>query len=419
MFGLHTFMEPSEGGCGRYSWPLASRGYEVTLVNAVLEEENPRTVLDPYVTDGTVSLACAYLGIGGTGLCPDPLLMKLAQAKTGIYGKKTAETLGYSCATITDEVFWESDTDPLPEIAGAYRYPQARGDFLGRWLHHLPNEGRDEIRDLLFVSYLRASQLLEGDGEFDESVGMETFWNGVSQVRDALPDNPDKPAVLSEGGADGIPCPLRKMYGLVMTFLPSPSLSFDTEYRTLAQRSGFFVDDAVMRRRDAQCIGMPLEPLDRYMEGWRPSGPAPDSLKDTLGNLGDSKESMFVRRYAEELGELIGSVGEILGKTKAVFFAGNAVIDGTEVPVEALIPELAEKAGLKCQEPEKVRVRNDFRGLSDWRFDITSAERCLGHRRRCCVRTPCRSRVRGIKAPSPRNRGRWVSGFRLCTGICP
>ena len=63
-----------------------------------------------------------------------------------------------------------------------------------------------------------------------------------------------------------------------------------------------------------------------------------------------------------------------LSKVKVIFFAGNAVIDGTEVPVEALIPELAEKAGLKCQEPEKVRVRNDFRGLSDWRFDITSAE---------------------------------------------
>ncbi|MGI6008944.1 MAG: hypothetical protein ACOX8X_02315 [Methanomethylophilus sp.] len=356
---------------GRYSWPLASPGYEVSLADAVLEEEGPRSVLDPYVTDGAVSLACAYRGISGTGVCPDPFLLKTAQAKTGIYGSKVPETLGYSCAVNTDEVFWESDTDPLPEIAGTYNYPRVRGEFLGRWLHQLPNETRDEIRDLLFVSYLRAAELLQGTGDFDESVGMELFWEGVSQVRDAVPDNPDVPSSLFEGGADGIPCPLRKSYSLVLSFLPSPSMSYDTGYRTLAQRSGYFADPAAMRRRDAQCIGMPLEPMADYMRDWRPSEKDPESLREALAELGDSQESMFVRRYAEETGSLIRSVGEILGKSKAVLFAGNAVIKGTEVPVEALIPELAERAGLKCQEPEKVHVRDNVRGLADWRFDLS------------------------------------------------
>ena len=364
-------MEKPIGGRGRYSWPLSSPACRVSLADDVLDEENPRTVLDPYVTDGAVSLACAYRGIAGTGLCPDPLLLKLAQAKTGIYGEKTAEMLGYSCATMTDEVFWESDTDPLPEIAGTYGYEPARGDFLARWLYQLPKESRDEIRDLLFVSYLRASELLMGTGVFDESIGMETFWDGVSQVRDALPDNPSVPASLSEGGADGIPCPLRKHYGLILSFLPSPSASYDMGYRTLAQRSGVFTDRTVMRRRDAQCIGMPLEPMADYMKEWTPSRPAPSSISDALSELEGRPEYMFIRRYAEDIGELIASVGEVLGGSKAVFFAGNAVIDGIEIPTEALIPELAEKAGLKCQEPEKVRIRDNFRGLADWRFDIS------------------------------------------------
>ena len=126
-----------------------------------------------------------------------------------------------------------------------------------------------------------------------------------------------------------------------------------------------------MRRRDAQCIGMPLEPMADYMKEWTPSRPAPSSISDALSELEGRPEYMFIRRYAEDIGELIASVGEVLGGSKAVFFAGNAVIDGIEIPTEALIPELAEKAGLKCQEPEKVRIRDNFRGLADWRFDIS------------------------------------------------
>lgn len=91
-------------GRGRYGWPISSSAYDVDLVDSILDEVDPASVLDPLCGVGTVNLACSYRGVECVGLEPDPFRQTVASAKLRMYREDTYEECGYACARVRTDV---------------------------------------------------------------------------------------------------------------------------------------------------------------------------------------------------------------------------------------------------------------------------------------------------------------------------
>lgn len=102
-------------GRGRYGWPTSSSEYDVDLVDSILDEVDPASVLDPLCGVGTVNLACSYRGVGCVGLEPDPFRQTVASAKLRMYREDTYEECGYACARVCDNLFWEDEKYEVPD----------------------------------------------------------------------------------------------------------------------------------------------------------------------------------------------------------------------------------------------------------------------------------------------------------------
>lgn len=102
-------------GRGRYGWPVSSSAYDVDLVDSILDEVDPASVLDPLCGVGTVNLACSYRGVGCVGLEPDPFRQTVASAKLRMYREDTYEECGYACARVCDNLFWEDEKYDVPD----------------------------------------------------------------------------------------------------------------------------------------------------------------------------------------------------------------------------------------------------------------------------------------------------------------
>lgn len=102
-------------GRRRYGWLISSSAYDVDLVDSILDEVDPASVLDPLCGVGTVNLACSYRGVGCVGLEPDPFCQTVASAKLRMYREDTYEECGYACARVCDNLFWEDEKYEVPD----------------------------------------------------------------------------------------------------------------------------------------------------------------------------------------------------------------------------------------------------------------------------------------------------------------
>lgn len=362
-------------GRGRYGWPISSSAYDVDLVDSLLDEVDPASVLDPLCGVGTVNLACSYRGVGCVGLEPDPFRQTVASAKLRMYREDTYEECGYACARVCDNLFWEDEKYEVPDIPGAYRFGARQTDFLRRLRYQIGEERDSASRDIMMLALFRTVVSMVRDTTeegFDDSVGLELFGDSVAEVREGIAPPLSSPSRAYLCDPRDIPYALRKGYDLILSFLPPPSKSpMYREVRSCMQWSGAFRSQEDLCDADRRSVGRPIGAVRSFTDGWSPKTPVPTSLTDTLDGLTPS-DVLFVRRYFEDLEHLFISLkGVMRADTSACFFVGNAQMDGVTVRVAEVIPEIVGRAGLRVEDVTKVRVRDARRDLEDYRIDVS------------------------------------------------
>lgn len=360
-------------GRGRYGWPVSVPSYGVDLVDSVLQETTPRSVLDPFCGYGSVNLACSLMGIRSTGLDANPFCTSIAKAKTADFADDGRAEVGYACARCIDNVFWEDEKYDPPWMAGTFSYGDRQSDYLRRLRHQSENERDPAVRQFMMLAFYRTlADVHETDeGSFDDSVGNDVYGRAVEEMRDEIGPRLSASARILLCDSRDIPCPARGYYDSVISFLPLPSVSPQPpEVRTCMQWSGLFGSPGDVERTDSWMIGTPVGTVSSYMRGWEPDGDAPltPGAEEVVAAVKerDARDSAFLRRYFSDMCQYFESSKCVMRSVKrASYFVGTTQVDGVHVPTDELVPAAAEAAGLRVLDVEKVRVRDARRDLCD------------------------------------------------------
>lgn len=361
-----------------YNWFTFPHSFSRELVHEILDQfgaTDEDWVLDPYVGAGTTLLACREKSIPAFGIDELPLSVFVSNAKVQNYDvDKLKSCLESFCpVTAQNDVF---GTVPLVEKAFSADVRQKIAEIY-TWACHLPIIEKDFFI-LALLSILENVSLTAKSGGWLRIIKNPIEANSVTDIYKnkakimiddlqaaKLPKNSSEKWYAISGDAREIIKP-EQYVRFVITSPPYLNRHDYTRVFALEMALHFVKTNAdlINIRSHAMRSHVEAKPLDDlHIIGYR----KPQNLVDILQNLkaSTSKDDRIrvpkmVEGYFEDMYACLKSLSSVIENGgKIAFVLGNVRFSGVSIPVDEIVAEIGEQAGLTVDKIIVARYRGN------------------------------------------------------------
>lgn len=406
-------------------WMRYKEGFSAGLVRRLLGQTGAERVLDPFSGIGTTVLTASSMGMQSVGIDVMPVGNAAARAVAAVANDVDVEALRRAAGRLAEHVAGGTGGRPFEHVRitrGAF--PRKTEEELGRARSFIGGVGDDAVRavlDFACMSVLEEVSYTSKDGQF-------LRWDRRSG-RDVA-DRLRKPRIPTLGQA------LRARLGMIVADAPAlrerycgprPSIhtgssltglrglrggSFDAvvtsppyanryDYtRTYALElayMGYGEEDIRGLRQDMLTATVENRPkggriAEAYGRSRLPAGAARAAaecgrLQDVLarlrgqaGSLNNPNIVRLVENYFAEMALVIAELGRLVRRGGDVFMVNDNVrYHGTDVPVDLILSEFAERSGFRCESIRSLRRGKGNSSQQMGRFGRSELRKCVYH----------------------------------------
>jgi site-specific DNA-methyltransferase (cytosine-N4-specific) len=354
-----------------YRWFNLNHSYSRNLVISLLEEYNfhsGQIVLDPFCGSGTTLLACREMGINALGVDIMPLSVFTSNSKLKPYAKQKI-----SCDY--EQIYPSRQYDFGFETADPYLHKCFPLDELTKLLHlrytiASMSEPERNFFALALLKILEEISYTMNDGaflRFSNQKRLKTLEQTFPQqvklmMEDLETQKPNRTsAVTVQGDARCIPFKDRSVDG-VITSPPYPNRHDYTRIYAVELLFSFLNNREELKRLRYSMIRSNVEARCVVrIKGYRP----PTRLEKLLFrlkqcHLPNRKVVDMVSGYFEDMYGVMVEIARVCKSgAKIAFTVGNAKYGGIMFPVDELLAEIGENAGLKTVKIIVARYRGN------------------------------------------------------------
>lgn len=379
-------------------WMKYKEGFSSQLVADLIEQENPRTVLDPFAGICTTPLIAAGQGRQATGieimpvgvlagsaiaeaangLSPDDFGEQASALVHAVRTKETATGFAFPHVRITKGAFSRKTER---EIANARRFIQSVGDAGLRLLMDLAC-----MSVLEEVSYTRKDgQYLRWDRRAERPLRSSVDLGHVPSFSDALERRLGEigedigglkkqfggghPKLVTGSCLELLKCIPDGEFDMVITSPPYANrydytrtyalelawMGFDQDgFSALRQRMlSATVENKTKRETLAEHYGENRRTFDRAAQMYDAQGAVHEVLgilREKADELSNKSVLRLIEQYFFEMAVVISELGRIVRPGGVVFMVNdNVQYHGEELPVDFILSDFAEESGFRCE----------------------------------------------------------------------
>ncbi|MGI2335732.1 MAG: hypothetical protein ACRKGH_03700 [Dehalogenimonas sp.] len=347
-----------------YNWYPYKHSYSKDLVLNLLEHfglTSGSWVLDPFCGGGNTLLTCKNAGINSQGYDILPFAVFLTRAKTSNYNAETVQA-ALELLIESKHAFaegYEPSTIPI--------YGRAFGENTQRWLHHIKSR-IDKIMDLdtRNLATLAVLSILESVAKVAKSGGFlriierseasceeleRKFIDRFRSFLDNVKTNtlPEPPLSFAELG-DARKLPLARQYDAVITSPPYPNRHDYTRIYSLELAYHFLADNDQLKRLRYRTLRSHVEAREQYFpDEYNEPFQLTTLLNQALANgFNNPQVYTMMRGYFADMFMVLKEIKKSLKSNgRVAVVVSNVRFAGTMIPVDELLLEIGQQAGLK------------------------------------------------------------------------
>ena len=413
-------------------WMKYKEGFSSQLVADLMEQENPRSVLDPFAGICTTPLTAAGQGREATGieimpvgvlvgsaiveaangLCPNAFMERSASLLQSVKTKGPAPGHRFPHVRITKGAF---SRKAEKEIAKARRFIDSVSDA-----------GLRSLLDLACMSVLEEASYTRKDGQYlrwdrranrplrscvdlghvpsfsdalerrlgeiaEDLVHLKTHFGGghpnlvtgsCLEILRGMPDGEFDMVITSP--------PYANRYDYTRTYaLELAWMGFDQEgFSALRQKMlSATVENKTKRNALAECYGDNRDALDRAERLYDEQGAVREVLhilREKADELSNKSVLRLIEQYFFEMAVVVSELGRIVRPGGAVFMVNdNVQYHGEELPVDFILADFAEGAGFRCDRIWKLARGKGNSSQQMARFGRRELRKCVYKWVRC------------------------------------
>jgi len=360
----------------RHRWFVFPHSYSDELVNAILHEwQLPpgAHILDPFVGAGTTMVVARERGFSATGFDLSPLAVLVSNVKSKDYA---ASQIRDSLADVIRQVKNSNTTNDWESERLKKAFSENERRVFGRLKKAILLQ-QPQISDFFMVALLQIvksfSRAVADGGWFrwvekdDRSADVVPYFEQqVTLMVDDIGTSPPlrEGQVLIAEEADSRYLDLEK--GVFDGLVTSPPYANRHDYSRI-----FHIELLLLGKREPDVSNLRRRSLRSHVEAQKPdvnrlpfSGyTVPDSLKTVLDDVqqgADERVAPMLAGYFEDLYACLKVAYNVLKPgAPAAFVVGNVRYAGVVVPVDEILIDLGEQAGLNHEKTWVIRLRGN------------------------------------------------------------
>ena len=406
-------------------WMRYKEGFSAGLVRGLLEQTGAKRVLDPFSGIGTTALTASSMGMESVGIDVMPVGNAAARAVIAVANDVDEAALRRDAGRLVEYVSGGAESLPFAHVRiteGAF--PRGTEEEIGRARSFIAGVTDPAVRAVLDfacmsvleeVSYTRKDgQFLRWDRRSGRDVADRLRKPRIPSLRSAL--SARLAAITSDSRVlrerYGGPRPSirtgssllelgRMRGGSVDAVVTSPPYANRYDYtRTYALElayMGYGEDEIRALRQDMLTATVENRPkVGRIAEAYgRPGIPSRAAemasecgrLQEVLARLRGDAASLnnpnivrLVENYFAEMALVVAELGRLVRRGGSVFMVNDNVrYHGTDVPVDLILSEFAERAGFRCESIRALRRGKGNSSQQMGRFGRREMRKCVYH----------------------------------------
>lgn len=378
-------------------WMKYKEGFSSQLVEGLIEQENPRSVLDPFAGICTTPLVAAGKGLEATGMEIMPVGVLAASAIVETANGLSRDAFGKCASVLLREVRAKSTASEFafPHVritSGAFSHKAEQEIARARrFLSTVHDGGLRSLLDLACMSVLEGASYTRKDGQYlrwdhraDRPLRSSTNIGHIPSFSDALERRLDEImtdiAALKKQFGGGRPTlvngsclellrnipdgefdmvitspPYANRYDYTRTYaLELAWMGFDRDaFSDLRQRMlSATVENRTKREALAESYEMDRKVFDQAAQVYDGQGAVHEVLnilKDHRDELSNKNVLRLIEQYFFEMAVVISELGRIVRPGGVVFMVNdNVQYHGEELPVDFILSDFAETVGFRC-----------------------------------------------------------------------